>query len=259
MRLIMVHAVVLGLASLAMAEATASPFEYKLGDLTFQGHLVHDAAVQGKKPAVLIVHEWWGLNDFAKARAAKIAEMGYVALAVDMYGKGVRATTVDEAGKLAGGLKKDIPTLRARIRAALDALAAQPTVDPTRIAVMGYCFGGTVSLELARSGAPIVGAVSFHGALGTPDPADARNIKGKVLVLHGAEDPFVPDAEVGGFVKEMRDARVNYTVVAYGGAVHSFTNPAADKLGMNGVAYQKQADERSWAALTDFLREVFAR
>jgi len=240
----------------ARAEIRSEPIDYKQGDANFQGILYYDDKISAKRPVVLVVHEWWGLNDYAKSRAEQIARLGYIGFAVDMYGKGVRAANVDEAGKMSGAVKANRPLLRARISAALDAIKSNTRVDPGKIAIMGYCFGGTVSLELARSGAPIAGAVSFHGALATPNPADAKNIKCKILVCHGGDDPFVPPTELQDFQKEMQSAKVNYQINIYGGAVHTFTNPDAAKAGLQGVAYNEQADKRSWEAMKDFFVEV---
>src|SRR5688572_23217565 len=230
--------------------------EYRHGDTTMEGVLVFDDAGASPKPAVLVVHEWWGLNDYARYRARQLAEMGYVAFAVDMYGKGVRAQNLEECQKLSGALKADRPTMRARINAALDTLRSRKEVDPKKIAAIGYCFGGTCALELARSGADVAGIVAFHAGLSTPMPA-AENVKPKVLVCHGADDPFVPDKELVDFVGEMKAARANYQVNVYGGAVHTFTNPAAGNDPSKGSAYNEQADRRSWQDMKDFFAEVF--
>lgn len=257
---------VLGLVALGVL-ATSVPAEakivkeavsYREGDQVFEGQLVFDDAVTGKRPAVMVVHEWWGLNDYPKRRAEDLAKLGYVAFAADMYGKGVVARNAEEAGKLAGALRSDRARMRARARTAWDVLAKRPEVDPARMVAMGYCFGGGVALELARSGADMAGVVSFHGSLDTPDPASSR-IKGKVLVLHGAEDKAVPMKDVLAFQDEMRRGRVNYQINLYGGAVHAFSNPAAGNDPSKGIAYDAQADRRSWSELMLFLREVFGR
>jgi len=206
---------------------------------------------------VLVVHEWWGLNDYAKRRAEELARLGYVAFALDMYGKGKATTDAKEAGRLSGMFKDNRPLGRARAAAGLDVLRSRPQVDPARLAAIGYCFGGTVVLELARSGADLKGAASFHGSLATPNPADAGNIKGKVLVLHGADDPFESSAEVATFQDEMRQANVDWQMNIYGGAVHSFTNPDSGRAGIKGVAYNEAADRRSWQALRAFFDEIF--
>jgi dienelactone hydrolase len=248
---------VLALTMPTQARLHSEAVDYTEGGTTFQGYLVYDDAVRTPRPGVLVVHEWMGLGDYAKHRADQLAELGYVAFAADMYGMGVRPQNSQEAGKLAGGLKGDRPLMRARINAAFDVLKSQKMVDKNRIAVMGYCFGGTVALELARSGADIKGVVSFHGGLDTPNPDDASRIKGKVLVLHGADDPNVPPAQVAAFEDEMRKAHVDWQLVAYGGAVHAFTNPAAGNDNSKGAAYNAAADRRSWEAMRTFFSEIF--
>lgn len=203
------------------------------------------------------MHEWKGLNPYAVRRAEGLAKLGYVALAIDMYGKGVRAKTREEAGALAGIYVKDRKLMRARALAGLEVLRRHPRVDPTRLGAIGYCFGGTTVLELARSGADLRGVVSFHGNLSTPTPEDARNIRGKVLALHGADDPSGPPDVVAAFQEEMRQGRVDWQFVAYGGAVHAFTNPEAGNDPSTGAAYNEKADLRSWQAMESFFREIF--
>jgi dienelactone hydrolase len=229
--------------------------EYRDGDQVCEGLLAFDDAVKGKRPGVVVVHEWMGLNDYAKERARKLAALGYVAFAADIYGKGIRAKDATEAGQLAGKYKGDLPLLRSRVRSAFDTLARNARVDASKVFAIGYCFGGTTVLELARSGAPAAGVVSFHGGLSTKDPADAKNVKGRVLVLHGAADTFVPPAEVAAFQKEMDDAKVDWQMVFYAGAVHSFTNPASGNDPSKGVAYDAKADRRSWEAMKAFFAE----
>jgi len=246
------------LAALPAAAAVKSAVvEYKDGEQTCEGFLAWDDAAKGKRPGVVVVHEWMGLGDYAKDRARRLATLGYVAFAADIYGKGIRAKDAQEAGELAGRYKGDLPLLRSRARAAFDTLAKDARVDPARIFAIGYCFGGTTALELARSGAPLAGVVSFHGGLSTKDPADAKNVKGRVLVLHGASDPFVPPAEVAAFQKEMNDAKVDWQMVLYAGAVHSFTNPGAGNDPSKGAAYDERADRRSWEAMKAFFAEGF--
>ncbi len=230
---------------------------YRQGDTELAGFLAYDDAVTGKRPGVLVAPEWWGLNDYAKLRAEQLARLGYVAFAIDMYGKGKTTMDPKEAGQLASTFRSDRQLMRARAAAGLDMLKNRPQVDPARLAAIGYCFGGTVVLELARSGADLKGVASFHGGLATPNPSDARNIKGKVLVLHGADDTFESPAEIAAFQEEMRQASVDWQMVFYGGAVHSFTNPDADKAGIKGVAYNEAADRRSWQAMQDFFAEIF--
>jgi len=230
---------------------------YKQGDTELEGYLAYDDSLTGKRPGVVVVHEWYGLNDYAKRRAEQIAQLGYVAFAADIYGKGVRPGTPQEAGAVAGKYRSDRALLRARANAALDELKKNPRVDTNRTAAIGYCFGGTAVLELARSGAPVTGVVSFHGGLDTPNPDDAKNIKAKVLVLHGADDPNVPPAQVAAFQDEMRKANVDWQMNFYGGAVHSFSNPASGNDNSRGIAYNEKADKRSWEAMKLFFREIF--
>jgi dienelactone hydrolase len=240
-----------------LAAIKSEPVQYKQGDTTFEGVLFYDDADATPRRAVLVCHEWWGLNEYSKKRAEQLAQMGYVAFAVDVYGKGILAKTQAEAAQMSTALKNDRATLRARINAALAALRTRKEVDPKKVAAIGYCFGGTTALELARSGADILGVVGFHAGLATPTPADAKNIKCKVLVCQGADDPFVPMTEVTAFVDEMKAARVNFQLNLYGGAVHTFTNPAAGNDPSKGQAYNEQADHRSWQAMKDFFAEVF--
>jgi len=233
--------------------------QYKDGSTLLEGYLAYPADATGPQPLVLVVHEWWGLNDYAKGRALQLAELGYVAFAVDMYGKGVLATDAAAAGKLAGQFKSDRPAMRRRIAAALDAVRSNPRVDRERVAAIGYCFGGTVVLELARSGADVRGVVSFHGGLDTLSPTDGRNIKAKVLVCTGADDKAVPTSQIAAFEDEFRPTKVDYQIIIYGGAVHAFTNPASGSDPTRNVAYNSAADSRSWRAMRDFLDEIFKR
>ncbi|HTR49390.1 MAG TPA: dienelactone hydrolase family protein [Kofleriaceae bacterium] len=249
--------IVAALAVNAHAKVHTQLVEYKQGDAVLEGYLAYDDAVKGKRPGVLVVHAWMGLDDNARHRAEMLAQLGYVAFAADIYGKGVRPANRDEAGKLAGKYKSDRALLRARVTAGLEQLAKDPHVDATKTAAIGYCFGGTTVLELARSGAQIAGVVTFHGGLDSPAPADARNIKGKVLVLHGAADPFEKPADFAAFQKELADAKVDWQLVEYGGAVHCFTDHTAGSDTASGCAYDPSADARSWAAMRAFFDELF--
>ncbi len=244
-------------APAAFAKILAQPVEYKAGETTMIGYLAFDDAGAGKRPGVLVVPDWRGLGDFAKEKAEELAGMGYVVLAVDMYGGGLIAQDNEEAAKFAGPLKGNRGEMRARVRAGLDTLTRHPLVLADKIAAIGFCFGGTTVLELARSGAPVAGVVSFHGNLDTPDPADARNIKGKVLVLHGGNDPFVPPAEVAAFQEEMQRTGVDWQIVIFGGAVHSFTNPKAGVDASRGAAYNETANRRAFRELKAFFAEIF--
>jgi len=243
----------------ALGAIQSRVIEYKSGGEVFEGFVAYDDAVAGPRPGVLIVHQWKGLTEYERKRAEMLAGLGYVAFCADIYGKGVRPEETKEASALAGKYKGDRALFRERLRAGLEVLAAQPEVEKSKLAAMGYCFGGTGALELARSGAAVRGVVSFHGGLGTPTPADAQAIKGRVLVLHGADDPFVPEAEVAGFKKEMADAEVPYTFVAYPGAVHSFTHWTAGDDVSKGAAYNKEADDQSWVAMKEFFESLFTK
>lgn len=240
----------------ARAAVKTEVVEYRHGDVVLEGYLAYDDAFSGKRPGVLVVHEWMGHNPYVRKRAEQLAGLGYVAFALDMYGKGVRAKDAKEAGALAGKYKGDRPLMRARAGAGLDVLRKHARIDPSRLAAIGYCFGGTTALELARSGADLVSVVSFHGGLDTPTPGDARNIKGKVLALHGGDDPSVPMKQVEEFQEEMRKGGVDWQFVSYGGAVHSFTNPEAGSDNSKGAAYNERADRRSWEAMKTFFAET---
>jgi dienelactone hydrolase len=231
--------------------------EYKQGDTTLEGFVAYDDAVQGKRPGVLVVHQWMGLTDYEKHRAEMLAQLGYVAFCADIYGKGVRPQNTAEAGAQAGKYKNDRQLLRARVNAGLDTLRQQPLVDSKRIAGIGYCFGGTTVLELARSGADVAGVVSFHGGLDAPDPADGKNIKCRVLVCHGADDPFSSPQDIAAFENEMRKGGVDWQLIKYGGAVHSFTQPMAGNDNSKGAAYNEKADKRSWETMKQFFAEIF--
>ena len=241
----------------AGAEVKTEVVKYKASDAEMQGFLAYDDAATGKRPGVLVAPEWMGLNDYARGRARQLAGMGYVAFVLDPYGGGKNAADVKEAAAWSTELKNNRKELRLRANAALEVLKKNPRVDPAKTAAIGYCFGGTTVLELARSGADVAGVVSFHGGLSTDMPAKAGQLKAKVLVCHGAVDPFVKDEEVANFRNEMEAAKADYALVAYGGAVHSFTNPAADSVGLEGVKYNEKADKRSWEAMKGFFGELF--
>lgn len=245
-------------AARADAKLHTETVEYKDGDVVLEGYVAWDDATAKAAPGVLVVHDWMGISADTKRRVDMLAQLGYVAFAADIYGKGQRPKDGAAAGPLAGKWKKDPTALRRRARAALDVLAKNPRVDGKRLGAIGFCFGGTTALELARAGAPLAAIVSFHGGLGTTTPADAKNIKGKVLALHGADDPHVPPTEVSAFETEMRDAKVDWQLVAYGGAVHAFSVPGAGNDPSKGAAYNERVDKRAWQAMRDFFAEAFA-
>ncbi|MEZ0390632.1 MAG: dienelactone hydrolase family protein [Pseudobdellovibrionaceae bacterium] len=241
----------------AMAAIKSETVEYKEGQTTLEGYMAHNPAVRMRQPAVVIVHAWMGVDDFVKKKTDEMAQMGFVALAADIYGKGVRPKDAKEAAELAGKYRNNDRTLlRARAQAAFDLLKKNPKVDPSKIVAIGYCFGGTTVLEMAMAGLPLAGVVSFHGGLEFPKLADTKNIKSKLLILHGAVDPYVPPAQVQALTKALDEAKTDYQFVAYSGAVHSFTDPSAGTDASKGAAYNPVADRRSTEAMKDFFREV---
>jgi len=258
MRRLMVLGLVLGLgAPAAWAHLTTERISYQDGDATLEGYLARDAHLEHPVPGILVVHEWKGLGPYAERRADQLAQLGYVAFAVDMYGKGVRAASHEEAAKLSGAYRADRPRMRRRIRAGLEVLRQQSMVDGSRLAAIGYCFGGNTVLELARSGADVLGVVSFHGLIDSPTPEDAKQIVGRVLVLQGADDPYVSAEQVAAFRQEMEQAGVDYQLVQYPGAVHSFTVKEAGDDPSQGVAYNAEADRDSWELMKAFLHQIF--
>lgn len=250
--------------TLAHAKVVTQTVEYKDGDVALKGYLAYDDAIKEPRPGVLVCPEWWGLNDYARRRAEQVAALGYVAFAIDYYGDGKVAQTREEAQKLAGMLyapdektgKREL--MRRRAAAGLATLKAQKQVDPTRLTSIGYCLGGTVSLELARAAAEgdsLKAVVSFHGGLSQTNMDDAKAIKASILVCHGAIDPFESKEEVDKFKQEMDEARVDYQFIAYSGAEHAFSNPAVDARGIQGAKYNANADRRSWELMKSFLAE----
>jgi len=242
--------------ALAMSAIVKKTVEYKLAGKSYEGYLAYDDAVKEPRAGVLVVHDWLGVTDKTKEKVDQYASLGYVAFAVDIYGKGVRPANHDEAGKLAGMFKKDRTMLRARMQQGLKVLRDQPQVDKKRLAAVGYCFGGTAALELARAGADLKSVVSFHGGLDSPRPEDGKKIKAHVLALHGADDPFVPVADLTAWEDEMKKSGVDYELVKYGGAVHAFTDKTAGNDNSKGGAYNEKADKRSWVTMQDFLKET---
>ena len=244
----------------AHAAVQVQNVDYTSADGTqMQGYFAYNDQYTTARPAILIVPDWMGMStSFARQKATILAEQGYTTLVADIYGKDVRPADTDEAAKLANYYKSNRPILRQRVGAAYDTLTRSQRVDPKKIVVMGYCFGGTTALELARSGVPLAGVVSFHGGLASPTPEDANRITGPVLALHGADDPNVPPNEVDAFKQEMANAKVNMRFIAYPGAVHAFTNPAAGSDNSKGAAYNAEADRLSWIEFQNFLKQVMA-
>ncbi|MBE9143291.1 dienelactone hydrolase family protein [Planktothrix mougeotii] len=231
--------------------------EYQQGDTVLEGYLAYNSSQTGKRPGVLVVHEWKGLDEYTKSRTEQLARLGYVAFAADIYGKGIRPQTAEEARTQATLYRSNRALLRERVNAALAELRKQPQTDPQNLAAIGYCFGGTTVLELARSGADIDGVVSFHGGLDSPNPQDGKQIKSKVLVLHGADDPLVSPEDIMAFEKEMRNGNVDWQMISYGRTVHSFTNPKAGNDPSKGTAYNPDSDRRSFEAMKLFFNEIF--
>ncbi len=243
-------------AAPGQAQVISHRIQYSDADTTFSGYLAYPGGMNGTLPGVLVVPEWWGANDYAQRRAREVAGLGYVAFVADMYGAGRVTTDPKEAGKWAGAVKGDRELMRRRAARALEALAGSGKADPGRLAAIGYCFGGTTVLELARSNANVKGVVSFHGTLDAGKAPTADKVKPKVLVLHGTDDPMVPKAQMEAFEAEMKKAGADYQVVAYPGAVHSFTNPGSGSDTSRGVAYNEKADLDSWAEMKRFLTGV---
>ncbi|HEY8751330.1 MAG TPA: dienelactone hydrolase family protein [Tepidisphaeraceae bacterium] len=245
------------LSGAARAAIKSEPVEYRLGDMTFKSVIVYDDAVSGKLPGIAVYPEWWGLDDYAKHRAQMLAELGYVAIAVDLYGNGQSTQDPAQAGKWAGALKADRKVLRDRANAGLEQLKKNSRVDGAKLGAIGYCFGGATAIELGRSGADVKAIATFHAALDSPSPADGKNIKGRLLVCHGGDDTFETPKDIEAFEQEMRQNHVDWEMNVYGGAVHSFSNPGADKHGIPGIAYNAKADQRSWQAMRTLFEEVF--
>jgi dienelactone hydrolase len=241
-------------ASSAQAAVKVQTVAYKQSDTALEGWLVYDDAAKGKRPGVVIYSAYWGPSAHEKDVAQKLAKMGYVAFVADIYGKGVRPDTPQAAGAEAGKYIKDRALLLARAEAGFDQLKQSSMVDTSKLAAIGYCFGGAPALDLARSGAPLVDVVTFHGSLGTPTPENAKNIKGHVLALHGAADPIVNAQAVAAFEKEMTDANVDWQVDLYGGVMHAFTDSTHPSSPEHGTKYDATADKRSWQAMSDLFK-----
>lgn len=240
------------------AKVRTKAIEYRQGKTKLQGFIAWDDAVKGKRPGILVVHEWWGHNRHARAQAERLAKAGYVGFALDMYGKGKLAKHPKDAMAFMQEATKDPAALAARFDAAEALLKKDPHVDASKIGAFGYCFGGGVALNMARAGRDLAAVVTFHGALKPAgEPAQPGKVKPAILVQTGAADPMITADQVAAFEKEMKDAGANVKVITYPGAKHSFTNPDADKAGMDGLAYDANADRESWAAAMTFLKGVF--
>ena len=242
------------------AAVVGEEITYQSDGVELKGYLAYDDEIAGKRPGVLVVHEWWGHNDYVRERARMLARLGYTALALDMYGDGKQAEHPDDAGKFASEVRSNMPEAEQRFRAALAQLRIHPTVEAEKIAAIGYCFGGGIVLEMARRGVDLDGVVSFHGSLATDSPAEKGEVKARVLVLNGEDDPFTKPEQIAAFKREMEAAGVDYTFINYPGAKHAFTNPDADKFGEKfnmPLAYNAEADKKSWAEMRRFFAELF--
>ena len=262
MKIWMIVVFALCLAVPATAAVQTQEITYTIDDQPFNGFIAYDDALEGQRPGVLVVHEWWGHNQYARSRARMLAELGYIAMSIDMYGDGKTAAHPDQAGEFAGEVRENMDTAKERFLAGLDVLKSQAQTDPERLAAIGYCFGGGVVLNMARMGVDLNGVASFHGSLDPAVEAQPGDVKAAVLVEHGADDSFIPQETIDAFKAEMERLGVDYTFHSYEGAKHSFTNPDADafaeKFGM-GIAYNAQADQKSWQALQVFLNRIFSQ
>lgn len=247
--------IALAAALSARADLVRQPVAYKDGDTVLEGQLVYNDAARGVRPGLVMFHAWAGISEYELMRAEQFAQMGVVVLVADVYGKGVRPADTEARMAETAKYRSNRDLMRSRARAALDVLRIRETVDTERIVAIGFCFGGTVALELARSGAPLAGVISVHGGLDTPAP-DATRVRCPVLVLHGGNDPYVPDSQVQAFRDEMRAAKLDWQIVEYGGAVHAFTDPGTGTDASRGAAYDERATRRALSEIRRFLRDV---
>ena len=259
MRLVLILVFLLTPWTAIHAKVQSKPIEYTDGEVKLVGYLTWDDSIKGKRPGVLVVHEWWGLNDYAKKRATQLASLGYVAFALDMYGQGKITKHPDQASAWMKETTANVNAWQARAMAGLKVLQAQELVDPHRIAAIGYCFGGATVTQLAYSGAAIQGVVSFHGMLPLPHPKQVSRTKAKLLLAHGNADPFLTEEHIKKFRTALDDAGLDWQMIIYSGARHSFTNPDADKFGMDALKYNKEADLRSWQHMQLFFDGLFTQ
>jgi dienelactone hydrolase len=247
-------------SSVIHAEIIGKVVEYTADNITLKGYLAYDNTLKEKQPAVIVVHEWWGVTDYPKKRAEMLASLGYVAFAVDMYGDGKVADNPGDAQKLAGESMKDLSMLKAKFVAAIELLKKNEHVDSTRIAAIGYCYGGGVVLNMARAGINLKGVVSFHGSLATTTPAEKGNVKAKILVCNGGADKFISESDIKNFKQEMKAAGADFKFLSYQGALHAFTNPGATELGKKfnmPIAYNESGDKKSWKEMQIFFKRIF--
>jgi dienelactone hydrolase len=258
-RCVIVFAALFLLVGSVNAAVQTKKIPYKHGNVECIGYFAWDDSVKGPLPGVLVLHEWWGLNDYARGRAEQLAKEGYVAFCADMYGEGKATVHPNEAGEMATKVRSNIEDWRKRATEALEVLKAQPECDKTKLAAIGYCFGGSTALQLAYSGADLKAVATFHAALPTPTATEAKNIKAQLLICHGAEDKFIPEAAIKAFRAALDTAGAKYEFIAYPGAVHSFTVPEADKVGNAGMKYDKAADEDSWKRMRALFKETLGK
>jgi dienelactone hydrolase len=260
MHKLLISLILFFLSQTSYAQIQSKEVTYHVNGIAFTGYLAFDDAIKGKRPGILVVHEWWGHSDYARKRADMLAALGYTAFALDMYGSGKQANHPDDAKKFMMAVMGDKEVMTARFQAGLDLLLAQANVYTSKTAVIGYCMGGGIALNMARSGLNVDGIAVFHGSLGTQTPVRAGQIKAQIAVFTGGADPFVPAAQVQAFQAEMKAAGVSYSLKVYPDAQHAFTNPEADRFGQQfsiPLSYNKDADLDSWSQLESFLHKLF--
>lgn len=239
------------------AKVQVQPVAYKHGEAMLEGVLAWDDSIKAKRPGILVVHEWWGLNAYVRKRAEQLAELGYVAFAADMYGKGKVTDHGDQASQWAKQVTTNLELWQGRAMEGVKVLQAHPQVDPTKLGAIGYCFGGATVMQMVYGGAPLTGVVSFHGSLPLPSPSQPIKTMAKIFIAHGEADPFLTADHIAKFKTALDQAGLDWQMAVYGGAKHSFTNPSADQYGVEGVQYNEKADRRSWNHMQSFFKEIF--
>jgi len=258
-RLVLMVLMAIVVGTTTQAEVLKKAVSYQHEDVKLEGYLAYDDSIEGKRPAVLVSHEWWGLNDYVRQRVERLAAMGYVAFGLDMYGKHKVTKHPQQAAEWMKQVNRDVHLWQQRALAGLEVLKKEPKTDTARIAAIGYCFGGATVQQLAYSGANIKGVVSFHGTLLPPPDDQGKRVKAKILICHGGSDPFIEEGAVQHYISAMERSGLDWQMVIYGGAKHSFTNPEADRMGMNALQYSKSADQRSWEHMKRFFEEIFGK